>query len=1004
MKHNLRTTLLFSFLFFAVQLFAQNKEIKGTVTSSEDGIPLPGVNVLVQGTTNGTQTNFDGDYVINASTGDVLVFSYLGLTTKSVTIGDASVINMQLAEDAEQLGEVLVTALGIKKTRKSLTYAAQDIKADEISRVKQTNPISSLSGKIAGVAISRSASGTGGSVKVTLRGNTSFGNNQPLYVVDGVPLLNGGSGQPGSTFGDIAGGNRDGGDALSLINPDDVESLTVLKGASASALYGSAGLNGVIVITTKRGRAGAFKADVSSNIIVEDAAYFLDFNGAAQNNIDDFLSSGVTNINSISLSGGTDKAQTYFSYSNTFGSGILPNNDFKQHTFNIRETAQFFDGVLTANASVMASTQKIKNRPVSGLYFNPLVGLYAFESDTDSFSNYRDFEELDPARNIQAQRWFRGTSDIEQNPYWIVNRNVSTDTNKKLLANLNLNFKVNEWLSLQTRGTYDQSLLNYDKEVHATTEATLAPSNGRYIVNEQDLTQLYGDLIANINYNIKDNINLTANVGVSTTKNTAEFFTADSGTNGNLQFANVFSFQNFEGNPQVSFNQTSLRNRTNSIFASATIGFNDNIFVDLTARNDWTSTLPDSNNSFFYPSVGVTGIISELTDLGDKVSYAKVRASYGEVGNGFATDAINPNRSILFGGGGINPQNPLQPFPGTIPRPERQRSFEIGTEWKFFDNRLGIDIGYYRTSTIDQYYNFPASASILGESSFGLNSGDIVNSGFEGIITGTPIRNDDFTWNSAINFAANKNEVRRIYDGQVVEGLIEPSFFVLSGKGVNTFGSYLVEGGSFGDIYAQVVRRDANGTPIVDGGALLQDDTDLVDGLTKVGNANPDFTLGWNNSFSYKNLTLDFLIDGKFGGETLSLTEAIVEGFSNNTARETANGTVNVVDLGGVGSTLTAQEYYGLAGGRNGFSGEYVYSATNVRLAEMALGYKFKLPENSFFTSVRASLVGSNLFFFYKDAPHDPNVALSTGNALQGVDVLGLPSTRSTGLNIKITF
>jgi len=1004
MKHKLRTTLLLSFLFCAAQMFAQSQEIGGTVTSSEDGIPLAGVNVLIEGTTTGTQTDFDGNYLITASVGDELTFSYLGLTTKHVTVGSSSVINVQLAEDAEQLGEVVVTALGIKKTRRSLTYAAQDIKADELNRVKQTNPINSLSGKVAGVAVSRSASGTGGSVKVTLRGNTSFGNNQPLYVVDGVPLSNAGAGQPGGTFGDIAGGNRDGGDALSLINPDDIESLTVLKGASASALYGSAGLNGVIIITTKRGRSGSFKANVSSNITVDDAAYFLDFNDRAQSNIDEFLGTGVTNINSFSLSGGTEKAQTYFSYSNTFGSGILPENNLKQHTFNIRETAQFFDDVLTVNASVLASSQKIKNRPVSALYFNPLVGLYAFDSDTETIADYANFEELDPARNIQTQRWFRGTSDIEQNPYWIVNRNVGNDTNKKLLASMNLNFKVNDWLSLQTRGTYDQSQLDYDKKIFATTEATLAPSNGRYIVNEQDITQLYGDVIANINYNIKENITLTANVGASTTKNTFETFTADSGTNGNLQFANVFSFQNFEGNPQVSFNQSSLRSRVNSIFASTTIGFNDNIFVDLTARNDWTSTLPDSNNSFFYPSFGVTGILSELTNLGDKVSFAKVRASYGEVGNGFAADAISPDRSIIFGGGGVNPNSPLRPFPGTIPEPERQRSFEIGTEWKFNDNRYGIDIGYYRTSTINQYFPFPTSVAIIGAPSAGLNSGDIVNSGIEATIFGSPIKNADFTWDSAINFASNKNEVRKIYDGQVLDGLVEPSFFVLSGKGVNTFGSYLVEGGSFGDIYAQVVRRDANGTPIVDSGALLQDEDDLVDGLKKVGNANPDFTLGWNNSFSYKNLSLDFLVDGKFGGETMSMTEAIVEGFSNNTDRETANGTINVVDLGGTASTMTAQEYYGLAGGRNGFTGEYIYSATNVRLAELALGYDFKLAENSFFTSVKASLVGSNLFFFYKDAPHDPNIALSTGNGLQGVDVLGLPSTRSTGLNIKITF
>ena len=1004
MKQNLRILFLFSFLLFAAQTtFAQEKDITGTVTSKTDGIPLPGVNVIVQGTTNGAQTDFDGNYSITASVGDVLNFSYVGMTTIQITVGDSSVVNAQLEEDAEQLNEVVVTALGIKKTRKSLTYAAQDINADELNRVKQTNPVNSLSGKVAGVAISRSASGAGGSVKVTLRGNSSIGNNQPLYVVDGIPLSNPSSNQPTLTFGDIDGGNRDGGDALALINPDDIESLTVLKGASASALYGSAGLNGVILITTKKGRSGGFKVDFSSNLTVDSAAYAMDFNDETQSNIDDFLTSGITNINSLSVSGGTENAQTYFSYSNTFADGVLPTNNLKQHTFNVRETAQLFDGKLKVNASVMASTQNIKNRPISGLYFNPLVGTYAFESATEKLSDYSAFEALDPARNIMTQQWYRGTSDIEQNPYWVVNRNASDDTSNKLVASLSLDFKINDWLSLQTRGTYDKSLFDFERKIHATTEATLAPANGRYIVFENDYTQYYGDVIANINTQINESTSVNAIIGASTTRSTTESFTGDSGTNGGLQFANVFAFQNFNGNPSVNFTQNSFETRVNSVFASATIGFNDKIFVDLTARNDWSSTLPTENNSFFYPSIGVTGVLSDLLDLPENVSFAKLRASYAEVGNGFAADQISPNNSIIFGGGGVSSTDPIKPFPGSTPKPERQKSFEIGTEWKFNNNRFGIDLGYYNTKTSDQYYAFSTSSTIIGAPQAYLNSGEISNKGIEASIFAIPVQKDNFKWTTTVNFASNKNKIEKIYNGQVLEGLIEPEFFTLSAKGVNTFGSYLVEGGSFGDIYAQVVRRNADGLPIIESDAVVANDDNTVDGLTKVGNANPDFTLGWNNSFEYKNFTIDFLIDGKFGGETMSMTEAIVEGFSNNSARETANGNVNV-QIDGSASTLSAQDYYGKVGGRNGFTGEYIYSATNVRLAEFALGYNFNLAENSFFKRVKASLVGNNLFFFYKDAPHDPNVSLSTGNALQGVDVLGLPSTRSIGLNLNLTF
>jgi len=691
------------------------------------------------------------------------------MTTVEVTVADSNTINVQLAEDAMSLNEVVVTALGIKKSRKSLTYSAQDIDADELNKAKQTNPVSSLSGKVAGLSINRSASGAGGSVKVTLRGNSSIGNNQPLYVVDGVPLSNPSSSQPGDTFGDINGGNRDGGDALSLINPDDIESLTVLKGASASALYGSAGLNGVILITTKKGRSGQFKVDVSSNLTVDSAAYAMEFNNETQSNIDDFLDTGVTNINSVSISGGTETAQTYFSYSNTFADGILPTNKLKQHTINVRETAILFDDKLKVNASVMSSTQNIKNRPISGLYFNPLVGAYAFQSDTEKLSDYSDFETLDPGRNIMAQSWFRGTSDIEQNPYWIINRNASEDSNKKLVASLSLDFKINDWLSLQTRGTYDKSLLNFERKIHATTEATLAPANGRYIVFDNDYTQYYGDLIANINTQINEGISVAAIVGASTTRSTTESFTGDSGTNGDLQFANVFSFQNFNGGPTTNFRQDSFETRVNSIFASATFGFNDKIFVDLTARNDWSSTLPPENNSFFYPSIGVTGILSELFELPDDVTFAKLRASYAEVGNGFGPDQLNPNGQIQFDGSPIVSQ--VKPFPGSTPKPERQKSFEIGTEWKFGNNRYGFDIGYYNTKTVDQYYEFATSVAVIGAPSARLNSGEISNKGFEASIYALPIQNDDFTWTTRVNFASNKNKVEKIYNGQVLEGL-----------------------------------------------------------------------------------------------------------------------------------------------------------------------------------------------------------------------------------------
>ena len=815
--------LVTAFLFLlSTVVLGQNKNITGKVTSESDGNTLPGVSVTIKGSTRGVETDFDGNYSIKASVGDVLKFSYLGMKTKLIAVGNTSVINVILEEDASELDEIVVTALGIKKTRKSLTYAAQDIKADELNRVKQTNPINSLSGKVAGVTISRSASGAGGSVKVVLRGNSSIGNNQPLYVIDGIPLSNPGSGQPFSTFGSVNGGNKDGGDALSMINPDDIESLTVLKGASASALYGSAGLNGVILITTKRGKSGKFKVTFSSSLTVEKAAYMMDFNSEAQSNVDAFLTSGSTAINSFAVSGGTDKTQTYFSYSNTKASGILPTNTMKQHTFNIRETMSLFKDKLTLNASVKASLQNIHNRAISGLYFNPLVGVYGFESAGETLKDYANYEEYDAGRNIMQQRWFRGTSDIEQNPYWIMNRNASDDVNKKMIASLNLNYTINDWLSLQARGTYDKSLLNYDRKIFATTEATLAPSTGRYMTSNNDFTQYYGDFMANINTKINEDITVTGIIGVSTTRSTTEYFRADSGTNGGLQFANVFSYQNFNANPSVTFTQNSFETKGNSIFTSATFGFKDQIYVDVTARNDWTSTLPKGNNSFFYPSVGVTGILDKIFELGDNVSFAKLRTSYAEVGSGFNVDAIAPNRSIVFGGG-ISSTNPIRPYAGTTPKPQRQKSFEIGTEWKFNDNKYGIDIGYYKTNTINQYFAVPISDTGDGVTAAGINSGDILNKGIEISAYAIPIQNDNFKWTTTINYAKNTNTIEKLLDTNL-PGIGSLDYFVVSPKGVNTFGSYLVEGGSFGDIYAQVVKKDTNGTPIYDNGALVMEE------------------------------------------------------------------------------------------------------------------------------------------------------------------------------------
>ncbi|PKV50301.1 TonB-linked SusC/RagA family outer membrane protein [Aquimarina sp. MAR_2010_214] len=995
MKQKILT--LTTLLFISIMSFGQGAQITGTVKGASDGVPLPGVNIIVKGTTNGVQTDFDGNYSITAAVGDVIQFSYLGMTDKEVTVGSDTVINVQLEEDAEQLEDVVVTALGIKKTRKSLTYAAQDIKADELTKIKDANPINSLSGKVSGLVVNRSSSGVGGSVKVTLRGNTSTRNNQPLYVIDGIPLLNTTAIQPNSTFGDINNaGNRDGGDALSLINPDDIESISILKGASASALYGSQGSNGVILITTKKGKAGTFKVDVSSNLTVDEVAYQIDFDPATERNVDSFFQTGTTVINSASVSGGGEKAQTYFSYANTQAKGVIPTHQVKKHTLNLRETAKLFDDRLTVDANVILSTQDIHNKPVSALYFNPLRGAYAFRSDTETLSNYEVFEEFNVERNLMAQRWFGTTSDVEQNPYWILNRNASDEENQKAVLSLSLSYKVNNWLTLKTRGSYDKNFYKFERKMFATTNGTLAATTGRYLYNEVEDLQLYGDFIATINTSLSDDWNITANIGASLNKfDTGKSILLDSGVTGGLQVPNIFTLSNFNANPGIRLIQTQAElKEVQSIFASSTLGFKQMVYLDVTARNDWSSTVSDS---FFYPSIGLTGVVSEMFELPEVISFAKVRASYAEVGKDIQSFVNNPIFTIATGEGGIIPPNTL---PLSELKPEKQRSFEVGTEWKFLNNRLGFDFGYYKTNTIDQFMIIPGVISDFSS----VNAGDFENSGFELSLSATPVETENFTWNTTVNFASNKNEVLEL------DSRLSSPFIELTNPGVNAYGLYIIEGGSFGDIYGRKLLKTAEGLPVraADGNFVQADAVNdgstretLPNGLDFLGNANPDFTLGWSNSFSYKNITLGFLIDGKFGGEVMSMTEAVVDQLGNTNR----TGNVTIFDQGTNSSVqIPASEYYAQIGGRNGFTSEYVYDATNIRLAEVSLGYTFNLKESSFFNAVRASLIGRNLFFISKDAPYDPNVTLSTGNGLQGVDVFGAPSTRSIGLNIGLSF
>lgn len=1020
--------LLFSCLYILCisVSFAQEKKVVGVVTSATNGDPLPGVNIIIKGGIKGTETDFDGKYTIMVSSEDVLVFSFVGMKTKEVAVGNRSNINVQL-EEGDLLDEVVVTALGIKKEKKALTYSAQEVKGDELTKVKQTNPINSLSGKSAGVTITRSSSGLGGAAKVVLRGNSSTSNNDPLYVIDGVPMANNGNGSNGSEPGtDIFGsqiGNRDGGDIMSLINPDDIESMTVLKGASASALYGSQGANGVILITTKKGKEGKLSVNISSSFTVENVLSLPKLQSEYQsssvgetiadngrvtdpkswgvkasglnNNAKDFFNTGYTAINAFNLTAGNAKSQTYFSFANTLGSGVIPENKLVRNNVTLRGNSKFFNEKVNVSASINLSDQRIWNRPTNGLYSNPLTGVYLHPVGIDRNIYKNQFEYFNASLNMMDQYASSFDENIQQNPYWLIYRNPSKDIAQRVLASLSMKYDITNNFSLQSRLSYDKSFFTFDKRQYAGTDPVNSGNNGRYILEKTENTQQYVDLIANYSKQLSDDFTFTGLLGTSLTKYAiGDQILLDSGRDGDgLIYPNVFTIANFATTNNIS--QSVFNREVQSVFGSVNVGYKDMLFLEVTGRTDWSSTLVNTkSNSFFYPSIGLTGVLSEMFEMPEAISFAKIRASYAEVGKDIPAYATVPLSTINSTDTNISQASfaPLETL-----EPEKQKSFEIGTELRMFNNRVGLEFTYYSTKTLNQIFFIQALPNINGFPQNIVNAGEITNKGIELMVNVKPIKTDDLTWDSTINFAQNENKVVSVHPA------LTNGEAVITAEGVNGYRYSLVEGEDFGSIRAKTLVRDANGTPVINasGDLLVNDD------FTTVAHAQPDFTLGWNNSFNYKDFSFSFLIDGKFGGDVVSVTEAVNDQYgvsqASADARNRNGGMVNVVDQNGTPSQITAQAYYNKIGGRAGVLGEYVYDATNISLREVALGYQLPIKSNVF-ESIKLSLIANNLFFLYKEAPFDPNIAASTGLGLQGVDIYNQPSTRSLGFNVNINF
>ena len=997
---------------------ADNSTVRGRVVDVS-GEPLIGATIREKGGTRGTVTDIEGNFILSVPDSAVLQVSFVGYESIEVSVGGRKTLEIQLRENTVMLDNVIITALGLEKKEASLAYSIQKVKGEELTRMKEVNMITALAGKAAGVQINKNSSGIGGSAKVSLRGiRSASGDNQPLYVIDGVPMLNIGTEQAYSAIGGTANaGNRDGGDGISNLNPEDVESISILKGAPAAALYGSQAANGVILITTKKGNTAGQRNIHFSTGLTFDKAFSLpkmqncygvsdvvDSWGEkaylpTSNELNDFFRTGLTSITSVSVNYGNEKIQTYFSYANTTGRGIVDKNQLTKHNINLRETAVMFNQRLKLDGNVNVMRQIVKNKPVSGgFYMNPLVGLYRFPRGED-LSYYKDnYEIYDPERKLGIQNWHTFTEDFEQNPYWIQNRIQSKETRMRSIISLSANLRINSWLTVQARGSVDYISDKMRQKFYASTAPALCGANGRYIEMDYQETLIYGDVMAMGKRKWED-FALDVAIGGSINDKNVNSTRYDS-KNASLKYANVFNLANIVMNGSASIDQKiDSRRQLQSVFGTAQVGYQDKVFLDLTARNDWASTLAYTSHEksgFFYPSAGLSFLIDKWIQLPEWISFAKLRGTYSKVGNDipqFITNSV----SHITAGGELQ-ANDAAPFKEM--EPEMTHSVEVGTEWRFFQSRLGFNLTYYRTNTHNQFFKLPALAGDMYAYRY-VNAGDIQNRGWELTVDATPVLTPDFTWKTSLNFSSNRNKIKELHE-ELKELVYGPSSFSSS------YAMKLVKGGSIGDIYGKAFVRD------VEGNIVYQTEGDhkglpAVEGegnTIKVGNANPRFIMGWNHTFSYKGFSLYFLLDWRYGGKILSQTQAEMDlyGVSQVTALARDRG---YVTLEGQQIDNVKGFYKNIVGGRAGVTEYYMYDATNLRLREVSLNYTFPkkwMQKTKVLKDLQLAFVARKLCFLYKKAPFDPDLVLSTGNDNQGIEVFGMPTTRSLGFTVKCEF
>lgn len=1072
---------------------ANTKTITGNVTDAS-GETLIGLTVKVAGTSVATATDIDGNYSIKVPAGsNELEFSYIGYQTIKRPINGQNKINVVMQDNTKLLDEVVVTAMGIARKEETLSYSTQTVGGDELTRAKEANLINSLQGKSAGLVITPNSGGAGGASKILLRGNASMmGNNSPLIVIDGVPMQNNVSGQMDMKTGGatmMVDGSKESSDALSQLNPDDIESITVLKGANSAALYGSAASNGVLMITTKKGKEGQLRIDVSSSTTFEtplklpklqnrygaqmsgsvEGGFTMGSNSWGQRmntlgneyfdpanspyhlsrnsyDVADFYRVGTNFNNSIALSGGTKTVQTYFSYGNTTANGIMETNKFMRHNISLRQNFSFFKDKLKIDISANYINQNTKNRPTGGTFFNPIYQLYTAPRNLDMNwyrKNYVDYDGVwnsnpydiitkktgadglpisvietahvtqltDPIYGKQV--WFTDAISLN-NPWWLLHRMTSEEEINRVFGSIAANWQIIDGLNLQARIKYDYNERNDENRQYATTWGNAQMiDRGRLILDHTKTQDFYGDFMLSYNKTFND-FTIGVNAGGSMMNSSADqwMITPIAKSNGPYieDFsANQFILRNIYLSGNENFGGITTKNWERSIFATAQVTWQDKVTVEGSYRDDWYRAFTqfrDMDPHFAYYSAGASAQMNKLLSLPEQINELKLRASYSEVGNSIpnslflASSTYNPGTGAYTNSAIVNFKDP---------KPETTGSFEAGFDISLLDRSISLQATYYNSIMRNQYMYYTGAA---GKTIY-INGGKVRNQGIELTASYIFAPNNDFSWITNFNYAYNDNKILTVARKQNGQKYIhEIDMGNLSGLKVK-----FEEGGSYGDLYAVgFMTKESTGEIVIDDkGAPLKLNGQATEYL---GNMNAKHTLGWANTFNYKDFSFYFLIDGKVGGKVISFTEAYLDlaGTSQRTAdaRDYAlnNGLYYTSPRGektpgmyipGTNQIAAVDKYYQTIGGGTPVGRNYVYDATNFRLREISLAYTFRNlfgPTKNLTVSANAR----NLFFLYIDAPIDPETSLSTQNALGNVDIFSMPTTRSFGITLKASF